>query len=353
MTLTICSAGLDSLYVSFPGKLDSELLGRLEDLRVQAQADGAPVPLPADGGRPLVVHPNGSGHYRYWLQNSDFQVLVARGGKLPPVYLKVSSAYLHQLGPIAALHDAERVVRDILSGQLGPAQASRLDLYVDFQGWIPNELDFRRFVTRARRSVEHFEAVQAYFDGQRFTGYQFGRDQLVARLYDKGREAVASGKAAWMREVWGPRLDPAVPVWRLEFQLRREAIAAFNVRTADEAISCRQDFWRYCTGEWLSLRVPTTDRQRDRWPVSSEWADLSRLSIGLQENGLVRRRIREMQEGRLVAGATGYITSLAAVHDVREVDAALELVEERVVEHLDQRGMTFAQAVARKQSESV
>jgi hypothetical protein len=311
------------------------------------------VPLPADAPRRLVVQPNGSGHYRYWLVSAEFQVLVARGGTLPPVYLKLSSACLHQFGPTAALHDSEREVRDILRGQLGPAQASRLDLYVDFQGWTPTELDFRRFVTRARRSIEHFDAVQAYFDGQRFTGYHFGRDQLVARLYDKGREAVASGKAAWMREVWGPRLDPAAPVWRLEFQLRREAITTFNVRTAEEAISCRQDFWRYCTGEWLSLRVPTSDRQRDRWPVSREWLELSRVTIGRQENGLVRRRIREMQEGRLVAGATGYITSLAAVHDVREVDAALELVEERVVEHLDQRGMTFAQAVARKQSESV
>lgn len=142
-------------------------------------------------------------------------------------------------------------------------------------------------------------------------------------------------------------------MWRLEFQLRREAIATFNVRTAEEAIACRQDIWRYCTQEWLSLRVPTADRQRDRWPVSPDWLQLSRVSIGLQENGLIRRRIREAQEGRLVAGATGYFTSLAAVHDVREMDAALELFEERVADHLDQRGLTFTQAVARKQSESV
>jgi len=352
LPLTICSAGVDSLYVSFAGTVDVRLLGHLEELRLQAQADGAPVLLPA-GERRMIVHANGSGHYRYWLQCSDFQVLVAQGRKLPPVYLKLSSAYLHQLGPIAALRDAETFVRATLKGQLGPSQASRVDMYADFQGWIPNELDLRRFVTRARRSAQHFDAVRAYFDGQRFTGYQFGRDQLVARLYDKGREAAESGKEAWMREVWGPRLDPAAPVWRLEFQLRREAIETFNVRTSEEAIVCRQDIWRYCTQEWLSLRVPTGDRQRDRWPVSPEWLELSRVSIGLQENGLIRRRIREVQEGRLVAGATGYFTSLAAVHDVREMDAALELLEERVADHLDQRGLTFAQAVARKQSGSV
>lgn len=331
MPLTICSAGVDSLYVSFAGAVDVRLLGHLEELRLQAQADGAPVSLPA-GERRMIVHANGSGHYRYWLQCPDFQVLVAQGRKLPPVYMKLSSAYLHQLGPMAALRDAETLVRATLTGQLGPSQASRVDVYADFQHWVPNELDFRRVVTRARRSAQHFDTVRAYFDGQRFTGYQFGRDQLVARLYDKGREAAESGKEGWMREVWGPRLDPAAPVWRLEFQLRREAIATFNVRTAEEAIACRQDFWRYCTQEWL---------------------ELSRVSIGLRENGLIRRRIRDAQEGRLVAGATGYFTSLAAVHDVREMDAALELLEERVADHLDQRGLTFAQAVARKQSESV
>jgi hypothetical protein len=353
LTLTICSAGVDSLYVSFAGTLDAGLLGRLEELRLQAQAEGAPVSIHAGEQRRLVVHPNGSGYYRYWLQCSDFQVLVAQGGKLPPVYLKLSSAYIHQLGPIAALREAETFVRGTLPGQLGASQASRVDVYADFQGWIPDELDVRRFVTRARRSVQHFDAVRAYFDGQRFTGYQFGRDQLVARLYDKGREVVESGKEAWMHEVWGARVDPAAPVWRLEFQLRREAIATFNVRTAEEAIACREDFWRYCTTDWLTLRVPKADRQRDRWPVSPEWLELSRASIGLQENGLVRRWIREVQEGRLVAGATGYFTSLAAVHQIREMDAALELLEDRVVDHLDQRGLTFAQAVARKQSESV
>ena len=209
LPLTLCSAGVDSLYVSFAGTVDVRLLGHLEELRLQAQADGAPVLLPA-GERRMIVHANGSGHYRYWLHCSDFQVLVAQGRMLPPVYLKLSSAYLHQLGPIAALRDAETFVRATLTGQLAPPQASRVDLYADFQGWIPNEQDFRRVVTRARRSAQHFDSVRAYFDGPRFTGYQFGRDQLVARLYDKGREAAESGNEAWMREVWGPRLDPTV-----------------------------------------------------------------------------------------------------------------------------------------------
>ncbi len=326
---------------------------RLEALKVEAQAEGTPAPFRTKDGSLTVVHPTGSGHYRYWIHCSDFDVCVSRNGRLPPVYLKLASAYVHQLGPERALRAADAFVRSALTAGLTPPAASRIDLYADFQGWVPTELDFRHFVTRARKSVVHFHDVRGHFDGRSFTGYQFGRDQMVARLYDKGREVVQSGKQAWMREVWGPRLDPELPVWRLEFQLRREAISSFNVGAAEEAIECRQDFWRYGTTDWLSLRVPTLDEQRDRWPVSPEWQALERISIGVRANGLIRRRIREQEEAKLVAGATGYITSLAAIHDLRELDPALQLTGRKVVEHLARRGRNFKDAVAWKRQRSV
>jgi hypothetical protein len=353
VTVTVVAAGVDSLYLSFAGHVDENLVDVLEALKLEAQTEGAPAPFRAKDGRATVVHPTGSGHYRYWIHCSDFDVCVSRNGKLPPIYVKLASAYLHQVGPERALNVAEAFVRSALSAGLGPPAASRIDLYADFQGWVPTELDFRHFVTRARKSVQHFHDVRGHFDGRSFTGYQFGRDQMVARLYDKGREVVQSGKDAWMREVWGPRLDPELPIWRLEFQLRREAIASFNVGPAEEAVACRQDFWSYGITDWLSLRVPTLDQQRDRWPVSPEWHALERISIGVQENGLIRRRIREQEEEKLVAGATGYITSLAAIHDLCELDPALQLTGRKVIEHLARRGRNFKDAVAWKRQRSV
>lgn len=353
VSVTVSAAGVDSLYLSFAGHVDEVLVDLLEGLKLEAQAEGAPVPFRLGDGPASVVHPMGSGHYRYWIHCSDFDVYVSRNGRLPPVYVKLASAYMHQLGPEMALREADAFVRSTLTAGLAPPAASRIDLYADFQGWVPTELDYRHFVTRARKSVVYFQDARGYFDGRSFTGYQFGRDQMVARLYDKGREVVQSGKDAWMREVWGPRLDPQLPIWRLEFQLRREAIASFNVGAAEEAVACRQDFWSYGTADWLSLRVPTLDQQRDRWPVRSEWQALENVSIGVRENGLIRRRIREREEAKLVAGATGYITSLAAIHNLRELDPALQLTGRKVVEHLERSGRNFSEAVTWKRQRLV
>jgi hypothetical protein len=68
---------------------------------------------------------------------------------------------------------------------------SRVDIYADFQGWVPRPHDYDRFVTMSRRNTSH---IAIHHDGCRFTGFTFGRDSIVARLYDKTSEIAHSGK---------------------------------------------------------------------------------------------------------------------------------------------------------------
>lgn len=115
----------------------------------------------------------------------------------------------------------------------------------------------------SRRNTSH---IAIHHDGCRFTGFTFGRDSIVARLYDKTAEICPLGQRR-MRAVWGDRLDPSIPVWRLEFQLRREVLAECMLSAPEEILERRQDLWSYAM-QWLSLRSVRRGQRRARWPVA-------------------------------------------------------------------------------------
>jgi hypothetical protein len=218
-----------------------------------------------------------------------------------------------------------------------------VDVYADFQGWVPRSEDYDCFITRSRRNTCH---SVVHYDGRHFTGFTFGRDAMVARLYDKSLEIAHSGKA-WMLEVWGHRLDSSAPVWRLEFQLRREVLAECSLTRPEDVLAQRQSLWAYAMG-WLSLREQTHGAARTRWPVADVWSHLTRSQPGAAYSPLVRRRMREHDESVLVRGLTGYASSLAAITGVSDLDLAMLLSRRRVGEYMDATGRDFRALVAAK-----
>ena len=341
-SVRVLAAGIDSLYVSFKGELDATRLDAMELLKVKAQEAGQPqLCLPVDG-RKALMQPSGWGSYRYWLRCGDFDVFLGRGQSLPAAYARIASEFVHEVGPIKALADLKSFVGALLD-QVDDAICSRVDIYADFQGWLPVLEDYHRFVTRSRRNTSH---IAVHHDGRRFTGFTFGRDAMVARLYDKSLEFVHSGKG-WMREVWADRLDPSLPVWRLEFQLRREVLAECSLRRPEDVVDQRNSLWAYAM-QWLSLREPTARATRTRWPVAGVWSELKRSQAGATYSPLVRMRIREHDEAVLVRGLTGYASSLAAVTGVSDLDLAMLVTRRRVGEYMDATGRDFRDLVLAK-----
>lgn len=324
--------------------MDAARLDGIELLKVRAQETGqAQLDLMADD-RKALVQPSGWGSYRYWLRCGDFDVFVGRGRNLPPVYVRVASEFLHEVGPLDALADLKSFVRTLLLSEAHQAVCSRVDAYGDFQGWVPRSDDYDRFITRSRRNTSH---IAVHHDGRRFTGFTFGRDAMVARLYDKSLEIAHSGKG-WMREVWGDRLDPFAPVWRLEFQLRRQVLAECSLTMPEDVVAQRQSLWAYAM-RWLSLREPTPGAPRTRWPVADAWAQLARAQGGVTPSPLVRKRIREHDEAVLVRGLTGYASSLAAATGV-SVDVAMLVFRRRVGDYMDATGRDFRELVQAKRA---
>jgi len=339
----VLSSGIDSLYVSFRGEIDADRLEELEVLKARAQESGEPEAVDVGLERRALVQPSGWGSYRYWIRCGDFDVFISRGKSLPTVYARLSSSFIHEVGPSSALSELKSFVAVALLNEVGEALCSRVDIYADFQGWVPRPQDYDRFVTRSRLNTSH---IAIHHDGRHFTGFTFGRDAIVARLYDKGAEIVHSGKD-WMRTVWGDRLDLLRPVWRMEFQLRREVLAQCSLQDPEYVLQKRQDLWTYAT-QWLSLRSPRPDKRRTRWSVASAWVQLSRVPLGASDSSLVRQRIRKHEESVLVRGLAGYASSLAAVSGVSDLDVAMLISRRRVGEYMDATGRDFRGLVLAK-----
>jgi len=114
-----------------------------------------------------------------------------------------------------------------------------VDVYADATGWRLELADLDRFVCRGRSRRGFVDREQAFATGRRLTGFMFGRDALVARLYDKTVEIALRG-VTWLRDLWGEREDDA-PVWQLEFQYRQPVLVEFGLRTVNEALAGVQD----------------------------------------------------------------------------------------------------------------
>jgi len=346
--LRVLSSGIDSLYVSFRGGVDADRLDELDVLKASAQEIGHPQVASLGVDRRALVQPSGWGSYRYWLRCGDFDVFVGRGTSLPAVYARIASSFIHEVGATRALAELTSFVDGSVLSDVGEALCSRVDIYADFQGWVPRMHDYDLFVTRSRRNTSH---IAIHHDGRRFTGFTFGRDAIVARLYDKGIEIAHSGKD-WMRAVWGDRLDPSAPVWRIEFQLRREVLAECSLRKPEEVLQKRQELWAYAT-QWLSLRSSRSGQRRARWPTSGVWLQLSRSELGTPQTSLVRQRIRKREESVLVRGLAGYASSLAAVAGVSDLDVAMLISRRRVGEYMDATGRDFRELVLAKRQRLV
>jgi hypothetical protein len=292
--------------------------------------------------RKALVQPSGWGSYRYWLRCGDFDVFLGRGQSLPAAYARIASEFIHEIGPVSALADLKSFVGALLD-QVDATICSRADIYADFQGWMPGSEDYHRFVTRSRRNTSH---IAVHHDGRRFTGFTFGRDAMVARLYDKSLEIAHSGKR-WMHEVWGAGLDVSAPVWRLEFQLRREILGECSLTSPEDVLAQRASLWAYSM-QWLSLREPKPGATRTRWPVADVWSDLTHSQAGVAISPLVRKRIRQDDERVLVRGLTGYASSLAAVTGVSDLDLAMLVSRRRVGEYMDAVGRDFRELVLAK-----
>ncbi len=192
------ASGIDSLYWSIVGHLPAVELERLTAHCALAEEVGEAVPFLL-GGEEWAIKPFGfMGTYRFYLVHPHGRVGVTPSEHLPTVYVQPNAEFLHGVGPEACTAWFNEVVSSLVTG--GIPKVSRLDLFMDEQGWNPTPSMRDRFVTRASHR-------RVYEDDRKMTALQFGKrgSGLYARIYCKSIEVKEKG-SVWFVERYASRL---------------------------------------------------------------------------------------------------------------------------------------------------
>lgn len=273
--------GVDSLYLSFAGSIDPGLAVDLQRYKELARSSNENIQSLAGiviGDHRLATMPRGRGRFAFVLEDNWFSIQVSNASAtiLPLAVVQIRSEYLTAVGPEEAVRVASALVDGLRSPGFKPPEPpkiSRIDLYADFgTDHDLASLPGSHWVKRSKKRSIHEECDQV-------TGISFGAgNEVSARLYDKTRELLKSGKdylkPLWASEGW----DGVGQVWRMEFQIRREGLPPEMAGPAADALGVCGQLWRYLCHDWLRLAVPSdSDETRTRWPTHPLWADLARL----------------------------------------------------------------------------
>jgi hypothetical protein len=315
----IVGAGIDSLYLSYPGKLNEGAQRVLDRLKEQAQSRNSDLRSLAQypiGDWIFEVSDKGARYFSYVLTDSRFRIELSRGSaeNMPMAHVQVSSIALASRGVAKVVADLTETLREI--GSLtGAPTVSRADLFVDIVTELDlTQIDDSQWVTRAR-------SVAQYTQEGRRSGYVVGRGgDMLLRLYDKTLEIQRSGKnhaaLAWKRGGW----DGSSVVWRTEVQFRRNALRSAATRTAEDLLANSGSLWHYALGEWCRLCVPDSgDSKRSRWMTHAFWTALLAVSDFKRHSKLTRtsiRRSRAPDSGWFVDYFLGVLTSFMATYEV-------------------------------------
>lgn len=367
--------GVDTLELTHHKMLCAEAIESILAAKCDAKSAGRAQVVALNGIDFEVMSYGGKNGFDLTLKNPDLMI-VARSRRakietMPSVMISMRSAWLNDSDwTLAYLAFIDWVSPLLGEGKDEEWQVSRIDLFADFQGWVPkinelflgerrcwsgagrmkafpvfegarmqtirigepnqSEASAKKRTRRKRSKRASREAGEMAFQGERI-----GKDKLVMRIYDKDAEIRQSSGKIWFRDLWSEceHYDPEQSVWRIEFQCRREALKSFRhvgapngVRTVPELAQCFGSLWRYLTGEkigkragFISLRRPTyakTGTKRllariDQWSLHSAWQAIR--DFQLEDEPIRRTATRNLRSAEaLVPGASGYNASMLA-----------------------------------------
>lgn len=342
MTLHVLASGLDAFYLSGATVVRPFLLSVLEARRESAAKQGnVPVPL-GHGPHGITVGWGSWDLYRFRLEHPNALIGITSSANLPAVRIQPRAEFLHAVGPRGVLEWCEEFANLVLASPV-TWQVSRVDLFVDVQGWDLQATDRRRFAARAT-------ARRTYEDGDDLTGLQWGAGRAVlARIYDKTIEIKKDGKD-WWPDVWGPAYDPTQRVVRVEFQVKRDALRDFGLDSPDQVLGQRGLLWKYLTVNWLSLRSLSGDSNISRRAIDPDWetvqaAQLDSTAIGAE---LVRAGSVSGELRRMIPALVGYSTRVGAICGAATLSELLDVLHDVFVDDERNRGTSVEERLFQK-----
>jgi hypothetical protein len=314
-------AGLDALTVSSQGRVSAEVYGKVREAKEAAKHAEQSGSVHCPKWLSAQVKPKGDrgGGYPFLIETEDFTVKVAGEAQTmwPGLVIELRSHFLHAhlSGTRGAVEEALCWVREILlydaresdrqATTFDAVSVSRVDLHIDWQGgFVPSYSagEDRRFI-RPRRTLWH-----PFNEGNTCLGYRFGSGRpLMARLYNKTAERKKRHDESYgvlLQEhtsAHGIPFDSEVDVWRLEFELHREAVTSLKLAPESDAEDTDADIeaelsaeelphvgtlpklfahldtiFQHLSYHWLRLVMPSATQARARWLLDPTWTLLRR-----------------------------------------------------------------------------
>jgi len=317
------------------------LLDILSHLKFKAQEDGKEYEIELNGIN-VKVHRNGIPFYSYKLSCNDFLVyfMDKEVKNTSPIKVRFLSSYLWSIG-------FEKAVKEFLNWLNGlelsitTTKLSRIDICVDSDETPFTKEDVEKVVTRARGKANHF-VNDEYYNGSQFSGFTIGRgDPLLARVYNKTLEVKKSQKV-WFFDLWKEHLwDGSQPVWRVEFQIRRKCLKEFGVNSIDDFFLKENNIWSYLTYEWLTLRIPSSDKNKARWLLDSRWTIVQNADLKQLFSPAIRQKVKMGNTEQLLDQIAGLLISVGALNNHDNLSVTTEIAKRWTESKLHNRNTTF------------
>lgn len=261
--ITPLRCGVDTLEVTFGGELPEEFVRDLQARKDKAQLLGTAQEVMLSGEM-FYVQPKGRGFYSFVCRNEDMDVMFGTVGVRYPMMVSCSAYGLARRGVDMIWSRARMIGSDV--GCIAH-NVSRIDVALDFEGWVPNFEEMRHVVCKA-----NFRPIYPSVDNPQT--FQFGSGGVVVRIYDKTQQARDCDKGWWVF-VWRicPGFDESLPVWRAEVQVRGPVLRELGLRSPAAVLDRIDAIFDYGL-RWASLRVPGTDSNLSRCPEHPAWEAL-------------------------------------------------------------------------------
>jgi len=266
----------------------------------------------------------------------DIQLSKPKSKSVPLAYCRIASSLLTTMEPKFIVNDLETCIRNAGTVNDMPS-VSRADLCVDFVTQFNfGSIDNRDWVTRARdiRTFTDNRVVNGYFIG--------GKGTIVARLYNKTLE-LKNNPRPYLENLWHEcGWDGSQTVWRLEFELKRDALRDLGIVSFSNLDQAKGAVWEYCTNKWLRLTIPNpNDKTQSRWSSHPIWDKLSRTDWGTNcKLPAIKRepdKTTPPSDRYLFINGLAAVTSYMAREGITNFDAALEAYGRDVRDYHDER----------------
>lgn len=294
-----------------------------------------------------VIHAGKHG-YAYILHNDDMELNLAKYRSnvkdFYPVRVRFKAKLLWEQGRLAYQFVANFIRENF--NDFDTNKVGRVDLacHVDFIK--PDIRDWESFVGRHKsdQAIRFNRQLETLYFGSRKT------QKCYCRIYDKTRKCLRERENEWFFDIWDEQGLKPLDVWNIEFELRRGILKELEVETYEDLSSKIQSIWIYLTGKWLTWRVPESSNQRTRMHLRPEWVDIQQAYNEFEFVGFIKRSQQRFVDSRkYVPALSGYITSLAAVLNLDDMDSSIEYMKFAVEDYVrNKKASTFETEVKGK-----